>query len=156
MALPYMNNDYLQSIGSYGASSVAAPQSMNLTGAPVSQIPLGQFNNSMDAASDWTSSLNFGRGAGSGTGGFGFNIPTAQLALGSLNSLGNIWGAMQAQKLARDNFNFTKDVTNTNLTNSIQSYNTALTDKLTSRAKAQGMSDADRDAQIAANRLVRS
>lgn len=126
------------------------------TGMPQQQMGLTTGGGlGLQAPSSFGSVGSYGNPT-SNMGGFGFNIPTAQLALGGFNSLGNIWGALQAQKLARDNFNFTRDVTNTNLTNSIQAYNTALTDKITSRAKTQGMSDTDRDAAIAANRMVRA
>lgn len=96
--------------------------------------------------------------AAPGTGGFqlGANLPTAQLAIGGLQTLGSLWGAMNAQSLAKKQFNFTRDVTNTNLDNSIQSYNTALGDRANARAKTQGDSTAERDAYIAANRLTRS
>lgn len=97
-----------------------------------------------------------GAAANSGIfGGLGMNIPTLRLGLGALSSLGNIYGAFQANKLARDNFNFTKDVTNTNLNNQIKSYNTTLEDRARSRATQEGRDQASADAYIAANRLSR-
>ncbi|QEM41170.1 hypothetical protein HYP85_gp096 [Pseudomonas phage Zuri] len=90
----------------------------------------------------------------SGTG-FGMNIPTAGLALGGLQALTGLIQGNKAMKLASDQFKFTKDITNTNLNNQIKSYNTALTDRLTSRAVAQGMSNEERDRLIAANSLSR-
>lgn len=70
--------------------------------------------------------------------GLGANMGTAQLALGGLNTLGNLWGAFQAQNLARKQFDFTKETTNANLNNQIKSYNTALNDRIESRAVTQG------------------
>lgn len=86
---------------------------------------------------------------------FGANMPTVQAGLGALTSLAGLFQGMQANKLARDQFRFTRDVTNTNLNNSITSYNTALSDRANARAKTQGDSDAERDSYVAANRLSR-
>ena len=56
----------------------------------------------------------------------GKNLGTANLALGAIGTIGNLWSAWQAQKLAKEQFNFQKGVTNTNLANQIQTYNTRL------------------------------
>lgn len=85
----------------------------------------------------------------------GMNIPTLQLGLGMLSSLGGLYGAFQANKLARDSFNYTKDVTNTNLNNQIKSYNTALEDRYRSRAVQEGRSQESAQEQIDRNRLSR-
>lgn len=85
--------------------------------------------------------------------GFGLNIPTLQLGLGALNSIGGLYAAFQSQALAKKQFQFTKDAYNQNLTNSIQSYNTALDDKARSRAVMEGQTAAERDAYIAKNSL---
>lgn len=85
----------------------------------------------------------------------GFNAPTLQMGLSGLNTLGNLYGAWQANKLARDQLNFTKNVTNTNLNNSIQSYNTALSDRARSRGFTEGRSDTEVADYISANRLSR-
>ncbi|MNO13155.1 hypothetical protein D3C76_27830 [compost metagenome] len=87
--------------------------------------------------------------------GFGANLPTAGLALSGLQALSGLIQGNKAMNLAKDQFKFTKDITNTNLNNQIKSYNTALTDRLTSRAVAQGMSNEERDRLIAANSLSR-
>ena len=95
-------------------------------------------------------------GAGGGIfGNLGMNIPTLQLGLGLLSSLGGIYGATQASRLARDQFKFTKDVTNTNLNNQIKSYNTALEDRARSRAVQENRSDASAQEYIDRNRLSR-
>lgn len=85
--------------------------------------------------------------------GLGWNVGTGQLALSGLSALGNLWNAFQAQGLAREQFDFTKRFAERNLANQTQSYNTALTDRITSRAHTQGMSAADRDAYLDANWL---
>lgn len=87
--------------------------------------------------------------------GFGLNMPTAGLALSGLQALNGLIQGNKALNLAQDQFKFTKSITNTNLNNQIKSYNTALTDRLTSRAVAQGMSNEERDRMIAANSLSR-
>lgn len=85
----------------------------------------------------------------------GFNVPTFQLGLGTLGTLGNLYGAFQANRLAKDQLNFTKDVTNTNLNNQVKSYNTALEDRARSRAVAENRSQASADKYIEENRLTR-
>ena len=69
---------------------------------------------------------------------FGMNIPTAQLGLNGLGTLGNLWGSFQSNKLARDSFTFQKGMAEKNYANQIKSYNTALTDRATTRGFVQG------------------
>ena len=69
---------------------------------------------------------------------FGMNIPTAQLGLTGISTLGNLWGSFQSNKLARDSFNFQKGMVEKNYANQIKSYNTALTDRATTRGFVQG------------------
>lgn len=95
-------------------------------------------------------------GAGSPSGsGFqlGWNMPTLQMGLQGLNSIGNIWGAWQSNKLARDQLNFTKRIANANLNNQISAYNTALEDRARARAAVEGQSSAEEQAYIDKNRL---
>jgi len=66
------------------------------------------------------------------------NLNTASNALQGLLALNNLLNSRKQLSLAKDQFNFAKDTTNTNLNNQIKSYNTALTDKINSRAVAQG------------------
>lgn len=84
----------------------------------------------------------------------GMQIANAGLA--GLQTLGALWGAWQQNKMAKKQFKFTKDVTNTNLANQIKSYNTALYDRARSRAVMESQSDAVRDAYVANNSLSRS
>lgn len=87
--------------------------------------------------------------------GLGMNLPTAQLGLGALNSLGNLWQSWNASKLAKEQLNFTKEFTNTNLNNSIQSYNTALADRAHSRAAMEGRSTGSAQEYINQNAMRR-
>ena len=85
----------------------------------------------------------------------GFNMPTFQMGFQGLNALGNLWGAWQSNRLARDQLDFTKRITNTNLNNQIQSYNTALEDRARSRAAVEGQTSAQEQAYVDRNRLTR-
>lgn len=91
-------------------------------------------------------------GGGAAGTGLGFNIGTGQLVLGGIQAIGNLWAAWEAQKLAREQFDFTKGVTNTNLGNSIQSYNTQLSDRINSRAFTEGRPEGYADKYIEDNR----
>lgn len=84
---------------------------------------------------------------------FGMNIPTFQLGLQGLSSLGNLYSGWQATKLAKDAFNFQKEMTQKNYANSIKSYNTALSDRAISRGKVQGDSAETTQAYIDQNKL---
>jgi hypothetical protein len=87
--------------------------------------------------------------------GLGFNVPTAQLALGGLQTIGNLWQAWESNKLAKEQFKFSKDFANTNLANQIQSYNTTLEDRTRARTFTEGGTDADAQAYIDEHSLRR-
>lgn len=92
----------------------------------------------------------FGQGGILGT---GMDMKGLQLGIGGLQTLGNLWGGYKSLDLANKQFDFSKMIAEKNLNNSTQSYNTALDDRITSRAKAQGMSEQDRQAYLAKNSL---
>ena len=99
---------------------------------------------------------NIGSNTDTGLGaGLGMNVGTGQLALGGLGALNSIFGGLQSGRLAKDQFNFTKDITNTNLNNSVKSYNTALEDRVNSRAAVQGESSSWAQDYLDKNRLSR-
>ena len=83
----------------------------------------------------------------------GMNIPTFQLGLTGLGALGNLWGTFQSNKLARDSFNFQKGMAEKNYANQIKSYNTALTDRATTRGFVQGDSTEKTQQYINDNKL---
>lgn len=85
--------------------------------------------------------------------GLGFNMPTLGLAIQGLSALGNFYQGLQANKLAKKQFNFQKEFANTNLNNQMQSYNTALTDRAYARASMD--SNFDPEKYIEENRLTR-
>lgn len=84
---------------------------------------------------------------------FGWNMPTAALGLGAVNSLGNLWGSFKANKLANQQFNFTKQAYETNLANSIKAYNTNLENKVGARLRASGKSQEEIDSYMNKNKL---
>ncbi|MCF8861665.1 hypothetical protein KIP58_22025 [Xanthomonas campestris pv. campestris] len=90
-----------------------------------------------------------------GNSGLGFNMDTLQLGLSGLSTVGNLWNAFQAQKLAKQQFAFTKDITNANLANQIKSYNTTLSDRARSRGVVEGQSQDSVDQYIRDNSLSR-
>lgn len=90
----------------------------------------------------------------------GFNLGTAGAVVGGLQTIGNLWGAWEANKLAKKQFAFQKDITETNLANQIMSYNTALNDRIRSRAyteqgQAGGLTQAQAEQYIQDNQLSR-
>lgn len=105
----------------------------------------------------WAPAGGWGAPAGSAGnfGGLGMNMPTLQLGLGALQGLANLWGGFQANKLARDQFDFTKGITNTNLNNSIKSYNTSLEDRARARGAAEGQTAQQIASYVDQNRLTR-
>lgn len=146
-------DDILKSLSSYTGLG-----NSNSGGAQAFAAPTGDWSaNGSTFGSDVGNSTTQGmQSAMPGNGsGLGFNVGTGQLALGGIQSLAGIFNSMQANKLANQQFKFTKDVTNTNLNNSIKSYNTALSDRANSRYFTQNQSQSDADAYIAANRLSR-
>lgn len=85
---------------------------------------------------------------------FGLNFATGKLALQGLGTIGSLWAAFQAQKLAKKQFSMTKKVTEANLSNQIASYNTTLEDRARSRAVAEGQSQDQMNSYIDKNRLA--
>lgn len=147
-------DDILKSLSSYTGLG-----NSNSGGAQAFAAPTGDWSANgstfgSDVGNSTTQGMQSANMSDNGSG-LGFNVGTGQLALGGIQSLAGIFNSMQANKLANQQFKFTKDVTNTNLNNSIKSYNTALSDRANSRYFTQNQSQSDADAYIAANRLSR-
>lgn len=98
--------------------------------------------------------LNFGAGTGAADGfKFGMNMPTMAMGLQGLQGLGNIWGAWQSNKLAKDQLDFTKRFSSANLANQTQAYNTALEDRSRARAAVEGQNAQQQQDYVDRNRL---
>lgn len=95
-------------------------------------------------------------GAAGGLGGLAGGLQTAGSAMDILGGLAQIYFGFQQQKLAKKQFNFQRDAFNTNLQNSVQSYNTALGDRIRARHFTEGKSDSDTAAYLKENRLTTS
>ena len=70
-----------------------------------------------------------------------------------LGSFGQIYSAIQATKLAREQLKFTKEAYNTNLVNQTKSYNTSLEDRIRSRYTQENRTTSDADAYLARHAL---
>lgn len=72
---------------------------------------------------------------------------------GLVGGIAQIWGGIQANKLAKEQLGFAKSSYETNLANQIKSYNMALEDRIMSRASQNGNSDADARSYIDKHKL---
>lgn len=94
-------------------------------------------------------------GLGEDATGLGFNLGTGKLVLGGIQAIGNIWNAWEANKLAKEQFAYKKDVTEANLANQIQSYNTTLEDRIRSRSAMESTSQASATSYLDSHKLQR-
>lgn len=84
----------------------------------------------------------------SGAQGFGF-------AMQGLQALGNLWGMIQQNKMAKAQLALQKEAYETNMNNTIKTYNTALSDRINARMTMEGR-PGDAKGYLEENRLVRS
>lgn len=91
-----------------------------------------------------------------GLGGLAGGLQTAGSAMDILGGLAQIYFGFQQQKLAKKQFAFQREAFNTNLRNSVQSYNTALGDRIRARHFTEGKSDSETAAYLKENRLTTS
>lgn len=87
--------------------------------------------------------------------GFGANIGTGRLALGAVQGIGNLYNSWQAQGMANKQFEFTKNLAQRNLANSIQSYNTRLEGTARARGITEGQPASVTAEYLDRNRLAR-
>lgn len=128
----YFQSPDSASIGSFPAAPVSSPLGGDLLGPTGSSQGGGFF----------------------GSGGGGFGLDGLKLVLGGLSTIGNIWTAWNANKLAKDQLKFQKGLANANLTNQISSYNTSLEDRIRSRMVQQNGTQGQADQYIAAHKLA--
>lgn len=83
-------------------------------------------------------------------------LDIAGTALGGLQTLGALWMGMKQMKLAKKQFKFMKDISNINLNNQMQSYNTALADRARSRGVMEGQDQSQVQAYIDSNALSKA
>lgn len=124
----------------YGASLVdvlGSIQGLSMGGAGGNTTTTTPVN-----STGWLSSLNR-------------NAPALQLGLGALSTLGGLYQSNRMMDLARDQFRHARDVTNTNLTNQIQSYNTALAGRANARGVMEGRDQESINRYIEENKLSR-
>jgi hypothetical protein len=155
--LPDANS--LQFGSSVGGSSMGATGSNYTTGigTPAYASPIGAGSNAAGKAT-FNVADNTGNNAGAGAGDpswFNKNLENGNFKdiAGILQGFGTLWGGFQQNKIAKDALKFQKQSYETNLSNSIKSYNTALTDRMTSRGAQNETSSAAVQDQIATNRL---
>lgn len=125
------------------------PQPMNI---PAFDVGAGSLGASDFATADMTSA-GVPNAGGYQPLEFGMNIPSFQLGLSGLSTLGNLWGGYQSTKLAKDAFNFQKGMAEKNYANQLKSYNTALTDRATTRGFVQGDTAEETQKYIDENKL---
>lgn len=98
---------------------------------------------------------NISSGSNGGESGLGFNVGTGNLVLGGIAAIGNIWNAWEANKLAKEQFAYKKDVTEANMANQIKSYNTTLEDRIRSRSAMESTSQASANRYMESHKLTR-
>lgn len=137
------------SYGDYGGSSYFPP-------APIASNPISAYGRGAGSSGGMMGAINGGTpiGGAKGFGGIG-GLEGLNMGLQGLSMIGNFWNAFQAQKLAKQQFAFTKEITNTNLNNQIKSYNTTLDDRARSRGFVEGQSAEQTQQYIDQNKLTR-
>lgn len=73
-----------------------------------------------------------------------------------IGSIGGLWGSIQQNKIAKQQLALSREAYNTNMNNTIQSYNTQLADRIRARYIMEGRSEAEMQEYIEKNSLSRS
>lgn len=85
---------------------------------------------------------------------FGMNAPTFNAGFRMFNSGMQAYNALQSMRLAREQFDFTKNHTQKNLSNQVTTYNTQLGDRARVRGVMEGQSQQQVSDYINRNRLT--
>ncbi len=72
-----------------------------------------------------------------------------------LGAIGGLWGSIQQNKIAKQQLALSREAFETNIRNSIQSYNTTLEDRIRARYAMEGRGSGEADAYLDENRLRR-
>lgn len=120
-----------------GVSALNAPLDLGLGGGASAMASLGAPGAGMEGM------------AGGGAAG----INPVSAAISGIQTVANIWNSFQAQKMAKKQFKFTKQMTRANLANQVKSYNTALADRARSRGFVEGQTQDQIDAYVRDNSL---
>lgn len=130
-------------------NSMAMPVSGLASGMPTGMPGIGDANFSGMPTGDFSPAAGSGGVFGTGMSGLDF----ANSALGGLKTLGSLWGAWQGMKLAKKQFNFSRNFANANLANQTKAYNTTLADREGSRAVMEGLTPQQAQSYISSNSL---
>ena len=135
-------------IDEYIPPGVADYSLVSSTGAPgvTTGLSLGTGGIGMQAPNVgfWAPGNNSVLGkTGTADSGLGFNLGTLNMGVNALAAIGGLYNAFQSNKLAKDQFAFTKEVTNTNLNNQIKTFNTTMEDRARARARLDGREDVE-------------
>ena len=133
----------------YGAPQV--PQGNGDMGMDISPVPMAKPAAIAQAAQQ--AAVNPDTTKQSIWGKDGFTLNSISDIASIIGGFGTLWNGIQANRLAKDAFNFQKQAYQTNLANTIKSYNTSLTDRARSRYAQYGQGAGAADAYIADNRL---
>lgn len=90
---------------------------------------------------------------GVGGSGLGWNMDTGKMVLGGIQTIGNLWQAWEANKLAKAQFAFQKEFAQKNMANQIASYNTTLEDRGRTRAFTESQTPEQAAQYIEQNKL---
>lgn len=77
----------------------------------------------------------------------------AQMGIGAIGTLGQLWGAFQQNKIAKKSLALQERTFETNLSNQTKTYNTELEDRIATRYAAEGRDQSEVDSYVEKNRL---
>ena len=127
--IPTEARDY-SLLGSVGTPGVSTRLNLGSTGVGM-RAPNTGF---------WAPGNNSGK-TGNADSDLDFNLGTMKVGVDALAAIGGLYNSFQYNKLAKEQFAFTKEVTNTNLNNQIKTYNTTLEDRALARGRLNGEAD---------------
>ena len=134
-------------LSNIGGGTVPIPQASMIAAAPSLNLSnIGLNDNGSVMPNMWDTQTQVlkqlgGNGTTAADNGLGFNLGTMNMGVNALAAVGGLYNAFQSNKLAKDQFAFTKEVTNTNLNNQIKTYNTTLEDRALARGRLNGEAD---------------